>query len=248
MKDISKGYKQYSKELVESWDEDLINWKKREEGEGDFFINILKKNNVKTVLDISLGTGYDSIKLIKTGFIVKSCDGNKEMINKAIENADKHKVRLDVKQCEWSKLVENYNEKFDAIICLGNSFTHLFSEKDRESVINQIYFLLNNNGVLVIDQRNYDYLLSHDYKSKHKYYYCGNNIKIDIIYRSNNLIKIKYTKKGNGFFTLDLYPIRIEEMKSLIKKVGFGSIKTYGDFEENFDLDNTDFIQHIAIK
>ena len=245
--ELSKGYRQYPKNVVNMWD-DFISWERRKQGEDMFFIHILKKYNVKTVLDIACGTGYDSISLIKEGFKIKSCDGSQEMIDKAKLNAKKENINLDIKQCDWRNLVENYSEKFDAVVCLGNSFTHLFSEKDRESVMNQIYFLLNPNGILIIDQRNYDYILERGYKSKHKYVYCGETINVNIIDKNESLVRFKYVKNGNGFFTLDMYPIKIEEMKNLLGKVGFRKIQTYGDFEGNFDLENTDFIQHIAIK
>ena len=245
--EISKGWKQYPKKTVELWDE-FISWEKRKSGEGKFFINILKKYNVNKVLDIACGTGYDSIRLIKEGFIVKSCDGSQEMIKKALQNADKEGVKLDIYYCDWRSLINKFNEKFDAIICLGNSFTHLFLEKDRIAVLNQIYYLLNHGGILIIDQRNYDYILSKGYKSKHKYVYCGETIDVDLIKKENSLVRFKYTKKDNGSFTLDLYPIKVKEMKNLLEKVGFSNIKTYGDFKEKFDINNTDFIQHISIK
>ena len=245
---LKKGWEQYPQKTVEMWD-DFVNWNKRKEGEGDFFINTLKKYNVKTVLDMACGTGYDSIRLVKEGFKVKSCDGSQEMVKKSIKNAKKEGINLDVIQCDWRNLIDKFKkEQFDAIICLGNSFTHLFSEKDRESVVNQIYFLLNKGGVLIIDQRNYDYILSKGYKSKHKYVYCGETIDVDVIHKNDSLVRFKYTKKGNGYFTLDLYPIRINEMRALIRKAGFESLFTYGDFERTFDKNNTDFIQHIAVK
>jgi len=243
-----KGWVQYPYDVVNIWD-DFINWEKRKKGEGSFFVDILKKYKVKKVLDIACGTGYDSIKLIKAGFQVKCSDGSKEMIKKAKENFQKENIELNAVQSDWKNLIDKFrDEKFDAIICLGNSFTHLFYEKDKKSVLNQIYFLLNKGGVLIIDQRNYDYILSKGYKSKHKYVYCGETINVDLLYKSNSLIKFKYTKKGNGFFILELYPIRVNEIRKLIKGAGFKKIEIFGDFEKNYDSDNTDFIQHIAVK
>ncbi len=245
---IRKGWKQYPSKTAGIWDE-FISWERRRKGEGNFFVDMLRRYNARTVLDIACGTGYDSIRLVKEGFGVKSCDGSREMIAKAKENAIKQGAKLDLMQCDWRDLVNRFrDEKFDAVICLGNSFTHLFSRKERESVMNQLYFLLKKGGILIIDQRNYDYLLSHGYKSKHKHVYCGKTIDVALMHKESNLITFRYTKRGNGYFELDLYPITISEMKELIKQTGFESIMTYGDFEGKFDPDNTDFIQHVAVK
>lgn len=243
---IKKGWKQYSKKKVQLWD-DFIDWDRRKAGESRFFVEMLRKHNVTKILDIACGSGYDSIRLSKEGFIVKSCDGSKVMIRMARENAKANGVRLDVCQCDWRNLVEKFHERFDAVICLGNSFTHLFSAPDRRSVLNQIYFLLNPGGVLIIDQRNYDYLQAHGYKSKHKYVYCSKNFTVDIVKNEKSLIKVRYTHRNGEFFTLELYPIKIREFQELLKHAGF-SVKTYGDFEARFGLNNTDFIQHVAIK
>lgn len=245
---VKKGWKQYPKGIASMWD-DYVSWDKRKEGEGNFFVNLFKKHNVHTILDIACGTGYDSIRLIKEGFKVTSCDGSKEMIQKARTNAKQKKVTLDIVQCDRRNLINKFkNKNFDAIICLGNSLTHLFSEKDRQSVMNQIYYLLNKGGILIMDQRNYDYMLDKGYKSKHKYVYCGKDIDVEIVHKDNSLLNLKYTKKGNGYFILTLYPIRVGEMVGLIKKSGFEKIESYGDFVKNFDLNDTDFIQHVAKK
>lgn len=245
---IRKGWKQYSKRIVEIWD-DFVSWEKRSQGEGNFFINKLKENNVKTVLDVACGTGYDSMKLIQAGFKVKSCDGSNEMIKRALINAKKENINLDIVQCDWRNLVDKFkNEKFDAIVFLGNSFTHLFSEKDRKSVMNQLYFLLNKGGILIIDHRNYDYLLSRGYKSKHKYVYCGETINVDLVQKDDNIVKLKYRKRKDGFFILEMYPLKFDYMVKLMKEAGFNEIESYGDFSRNYDSNNTDFFQHISKK
>lgn len=46
--------------------------------------------------------------------------------------------------------------KYDAKICLGNSFTHLHDEQDRCKTLAQFYAALRHNGILILDQRNYD--------------------------------------------------------------------------------------------
>ncbi|MBS3142929.1 class I SAM-dependent methyltransferase [Candidatus Woesearchaeota archaeon] len=245
---LRKGWRQYPSNTVARWD-DFVNWEKRQQGEGAFFVDVLRRNNVKTVLDIACGTGYDSIRLVKEGFTVTSSDGSAEMLAQARANARKERISLNLIQSDWRNLIDTFkSEQFDAIICLGNSFTHLFSEKDRQSVMNQIYYLLKKGGVLIIDQRNYDSILKYGYSSKHKYVYCGNTIDVSVVHKDEQLITFRYTKQGNGYFELNLYPIKVGEMTKLIKQAGYEQVTTYGDFEKEFNPRSTDFIQHVAVK
>ena len=92
------------------------------------------------------------------------------------------------------------------------------------------------------------YILSKGYKSKHKYVYCGETINVDLIYKDESIVKLKYTKNGDGYFILKLYPVRTKEMIDLLNKAGFEAVYTYGDFEKNYDPNNTDFIQNMAVK
>ena len=127
----SDHYQQeYIQRFVEKWDE-LINWEKRGEGEGNFFIDVLKDYGVKKVLDVATGTGYHSVRLLNAGFDVVSADGSPEMLYRAFENAKKRGHIMRTVQADWRWLSKDIHEKFDAVICLGNSFTHLFAEHDR---------------------------------------------------------------------------------------------------------------------
>lgn len=58
---------EYVEGFVDKWD-DLIDWKKRYESEGSFFVDLLKSRGVKSVLDVATGTGFHSVRLIEEGF------------------------------------------------------------------------------------------------------------------------------------------------------------------------------------
>ena len=67
------------------------------------------------------------------------------------------------------------SEGFDAIICMGNSFAHLpdFSgdQHDQRSAISNFHSLLKPGGILVIDHRNYDYILEYGKAPTNNIYY-----------------------------------------------------------------------------
>ncbi len=66
---------QYSKKFVERWD-DLIDWDKRKAGENGFFENLLRQHSVKSVIDVSTGSGFHAVQLKQAGFDVVATDGS----------------------------------------------------------------------------------------------------------------------------------------------------------------------------
>lgn len=149
---------EYIRSFVGKWDQ-LISWDLRAQSEGNFFIDILKDHGVKRVLDVATGTGFHSVRLLQAGFDVVSADGNPEMLAKAFENGRRHGLILRTIRADWRWLSRDIHEQFDAVICLGNSFTHLFVEKDRRKALAEFYSMLNHDGILILDQRNYDTIL-----------------------------------------------------------------------------------------
>lgn len=121
-------YKQeYVEAFVEKWDE-LVDWDARAESENGFFISMLKAHGKKRILDVSTGTGFHSVQLLQAGFDVTSVDGSAAMLIKAFENAKRRNLILNTVQADWRWLNKSIQGKYDAVICLGNSFTHLFDE------------------------------------------------------------------------------------------------------------------------
>jgi SAM-dependent methyltransferase len=118
------------------------------------------------------------VSLIKAGFQVTSIDGAPEMLRRAIRNSRDRQCQLTARQADWRALTRDVRERFDAVVCLGNSFTHLFSEVDRRRVLHEYYRVLHENGILVLDQRNYDAMFTRGYQSSHKLYYAGRGVQV----------------------------------------------------------------------
>ncbi|NJK36559.1 MAG: methyltransferase domain-containing protein [Oscillatoriales cyanobacterium RM2_1_1] len=238
---------EYIQSFVEKWDE-LISWESRAESEGSFFIDILKKHGAQKVLDVATGTGFHSIRLMQAGFDVVSADGSPEMLAKAFENGRHHGLILRTVQADWRWLNRDVHSKFDAVICLGNSFTHLFCERDRRKALAEFYATLKHDGILILDQRNYDSILDHGFSSKHVYYYCGEDVKAEPEHVDEGLARFRYEFPDCSVYHLNMYPLRKDYTRNLMQEVGFQRIKTYGDFQETYHQDEQDFFIHVAEK
>ncbi len=232
---------------MEKWDE-LIDWDARSSSEGRFFIDILKARGKQKILDVATGTGFHSVQLLNAGFEVTSADGNAEMLTKAFENARNRDLMLHTVHADWRWLNKDVNGKYDAIICLGNSFTHLHDEMDRRRALAEFYAALKWDGILIMDQRNYDAILDHGFSSKHKYYYCGDQVTAEPEHVDDGLARFRYAFPDESEFYLNMFPLRKEYTRKLMKEIGFQRVKTFGDFQETYQETDPDFFIHIAEK
>jgi SAM-dependent methyltransferase len=239
--------KEYVQSFVEKWDE-LIDWDARADSEGKFFIDILKARGKQDILDVATGTGFHSVQLLKAGFDVTSADGNAEMLAKAFENARERDLLLQTVHADWRWLNKDVHGKYDAIICLGNSFTHLHNELDRRRALAEFYAALKWDGILIMDQRNYDSILDHGFSTKHKYYYCGDQVSAEPEHVDDGLARFRYTFPDGSEFHLNMFPLRKSYTRNLMQEVGFQRIKTYGDFQETYQESDPDFFIHVAEK
>ncbi|MDP0489966.1 MAG: class I SAM-dependent methyltransferase [Verrucomicrobiota bacterium JB023] len=247
VRDTDKYVEEYIGGFVDKWDE-LIDWKQRADAEGRFFIEKLKERGAKRILDVATGTGFHSISLLNEGFDVVSADGSPEMLSKAFANGRRQGHILRTAQADWRWLNQDIYGRFDAVICLGNSFTHLFNENDRRKALAEFYAALRHDGVLILDQRNYDAILDNGFSSKHSYYYCGDQVKAEPEHVDEGLARFRYDFPDGSSYYLNMFPLRKTYVTGLMQQVGFQSITTYGDFKETYKHEEPDFFIHVAEK
>ncbi len=238
---------EYVMSFVEKWDE-LIDWDARAQSEGRFFVDVLRARDKQNILDVATGTGFHSVRLTEAGFNVTSADGSAAMLAKAFENGRKRGLIIRTVQADWRQLNRDIHGKYDAIICLGNSFTHLHDERDRRRALAEFYAALRHDGILILDQRNYDEMLDHGFKSKHKYYYCGDQVTAEPEHVDDGLARFKYTFPDGSEYTLNMFPLRKSYVRRLMYEAGFETVRTYGDFQETYEENEPDFFIHIAEK
>jgi len=247
VRESNKYQEEYVHSFVDKWDE-LIDWSGRAEAEGGFFIKQLQEMGAKKVLDVATGTGFHSVQLLRAGFEVTSVDGSPVMLAKAFENARRHGHILRTIQADWRFLNRSVHDLYDAVVCLGNSFTHLHDENDRRKALAEYYATLRHDGVLILDQRNYDAILDKQIEPTHNYYYCGGDVSATPEYVDESLARFRYDFADGSEFHLNMFPLRKNYVRRLMKEVGFQRVTTYGDFQETYREKEPDFFVHVAEK
>ena len=135
----------FKQELKTAYNTDA---KRRDDAEGkrdkwkldlrQYFVDLLKKENKKTVLELGAGAGLDSQFFKENGFEVLATDLSDEMIKMC------QKRGLEASTFDLYDL-ESLIKKFDAIFSL-NVLLHV-PRKDIEKVLTGIYNTLNDNGI-----------------------------------------------------------------------------------------------------
>lgn len=237
---------QYTRDFVSRWDE-LIDWNKRAAGEGSFFASLLQKLGVKTVIDVSTGSGFHAVQLHQAGFNVLACDGSATMVERARINVKSRGLDIPILQRDWMELDPHSLGTFDAVVCLGNSLCHVFGKHDRYGVLRRFRQLLKPGGLLVVDQRNFRGIRAGRFKPSGRYCYCGKNVEVSLGQVDSQLCEFIYTFSDGACYRLQVYPILPEDLKGEINTAGFFLPQSFGDFQHIYDPINCEFVVHVAI-
>jgi glycine N-methyltransferase len=186
----------------------------------EFVTSQLKSHRCKEILDAACGTGVDSVMLLEEDYNLVSCDASDKMLKTAYKTRwDRRKEeqfdKWEIEEANWLTLPSDISAPsgstgFDAIICMGNSFAHLpdfhGDQRDHKLAIANFYELLKPGGILIIDHRNYDYILDHGKSPKNNIYYNSEHIvdiKTSVLYVNNepSLITLDYEMDASSIFT-----------------------------------------------
>ncbi len=200
-----------------------------------FMLGRIKENG--NVLDLASGTGNYSIALAKEGYNVAAVDLDEEMVNhvEAKNRAEGTNVKpyvMDMKKID--SLGEN---TYDGIICIGNSLVHLNNTDEIKEVLNKMYNLLSDDGVVILQIVNYDRILKYDVKELPLIDRPESRVKFVRNYDIEDgkvLFKTKLVIDGERTYDncIKLYPLQSEELVTYLKEAGFTDIKLYGSFDE----------------
>jgi len=174
-----------------------------------------------------------------------------------------------IEEANWLTLtddVENLDEQFDAVICLGNSFAHLpdfeGDLRNQRRAITNFARCVKPGGFLLIDHRNYDYILSKCATPAKNIYYNSkhiSDIKTSVLNVNGRptLVTMDYMMNIPGLsggdqesFRLSYYPHRLDEFTGLLKD-SFGADSQhaiFGDFKALDEIPEPAFYIHLIEK
>jgi SAM-dependent methyltransferase len=118
----------------------------------DFF----NRNNIKTgisdvAIDLGAGNGLQSISLAKLGFRVVAVDFNKQLLDELMDR--KQDLPIGIVLDDLTDFIRTYDQVASAIVCMGDTITHLESINHVEQLLEKISDHLERNGKVVISFR-----------------------------------------------------------------------------------------------
>ncbi len=146
--------------------------------------------------------------------------------------------------------IDKLKEKFDCIICFGNTLVHV-NEKRVDAFLQNAYKKIKSSGKLLIQIVNYDN------------FFLENIVKLPVIdneiicfkrYYENNdkfIFKAELTIKKNKLTLhseVELYPIAADDLLRRIRVAGFTSVEFFGDFTETEFNKNSNALVICAVK
>lgn len=104
------------------------------------------------IADLGCGSGWllNELAELNPNFQLFGFDISKKSIEFANSHFKLSHPQITFKVNDWMKVKEETSEKFDLIICIGNSLTH-FPEEMQKSILIEFSNLLSKDGKLLID-------------------------------------------------------------------------------------------------
>ncbi len=239
-----------SKTLAKIWP-DFVDMDKRMKKEIPFILDRIHKTDLK-VFDSTLGSGATSIglKLFGVKFVVSN-EIDTEMVLVALHQASRKFVNLEIISYNWlAGFPSLMSGRFDAVTCLGNSLTCVLNPAEHVRILRNFRKLLNANGILIIDERNYPRIMDGGFHHSGEYVYCGTDrVACRPLEISDDMIVMEYKDiRTDEKAYLELYPFEKGEMLEILKEAGFHDVRVYGDYKNKFSYDDAEFITYVARK
>ncbi len=191
----------------------------------------------KRIIDAGCGTGSLAIMLARRSARGRGFDADEKMIELA-EKKRPQALDLRFKTGDLVRELTEFEEnRYDAVLCFGNTLVHLTTKNKLERFIKRSSQILKRKGNLLLQIVNYDRILER---------------KIDILptiekdvlkfvrkyhFEADGLISFEtiLTEKASGKQIknkIKLYPLKKEGIDNLLKKY-FSEVSYFGDYKMN---------------
>ena len=203
-----------------------------DEAEMHFVSNQLRDQS--HILDIGCGTGNKTIFLSTPGKTVTAVDQDSAMLLKARESNARPNIRYQ--QADMANLKQSLGtERFDGVVCLGNTLVHLPSAAAIGSLLQTVSDLMRTDGVCIVQILNYDRILDQGIRDlpfletphtrfARRYEPSGDKLLF--------VTDLEIKETGAVFHNeIPLYPLRGEELAAMLSSAGFMRTEYFGSYQ-----------------
>jgi glycine/sarcosine N-methyltransferase len=139
----------------------FVNWPSRLAAELPFIESQLRAAGARRVLDAACGTGQHAVALAKRGYTAAGADLSAGMVERARANAAAAGVSVQFATVGFGQLAPEFEgQRFDAVLCLGNSLPHMLSSAELAQALRDFAACLRPGGLLLVQNRNFEAVLA----------------------------------------------------------------------------------------
>lgn len=205
--------------------------------------------NPEKLLDVCCGTGTLSEIFTKENFKVTGFDLSASMIDEARKKAKKH--QLDIQYYVQDATRFELGQKFDGAYSFFDSLNYILEPEDLGQTFHQVAkhlvaggsFIFDLNTAYAFETKLFDQS-DLDPEEEVKYQWRGD-------YDSQSLqikVKMEFWYQGHYFFEEHRQRAHPEfEVKSLLRRAGFGEIKVYDSYTLDRAKKRSDRVHYVAI-
>ena len=223
-----------------------INWDARLKRELPFILDALSESGGTRVLDMACGSGRHSVALALEGADVVGFDSSTSMIQAAKKLAAENGVAARFMVADMTNLETVLKEKFDLIVCLGNSLALVPSLLEVKKLLSAVHSLLNSKGIFVAQVLNFEQIK----KTKSRFFQPKGGVTSEgdqVIFarffthlkpeESTTLVLTSFVKSSEGWSTTislqSVLQLDQEALTQAVRAAGFGQFDVYSDYRSN---------------
>ena len=229
----------------------FIDWETRIKREDPFFQHLFRERLASSILDLGCGTGGHAIHWAELGFNVVGLDSSTEMIEFARRRAEQEEIDIEFQCLSMTDFTTRIQQKFDVIVCLGNTVSHLLDAETLKKMYQQTVASLKESGVAVFHALNFRRIQEfkrRDFPVKSRVVDDKEYVFIRFYDFRNDELEFNFvvSARENGewisrSYQLKHHPWMQPDLVALAKASGFTEVMCYGgyDFSE-FDPEKSD--------
>lgn len=197
---------------------------------------ILENKNIKTLLDVSIGSGSVTLPLAELEVQLAGSDLSEKMLHNCRKKAESRGYKVDLKCCDFRNLSDMFDEKFDCVASTGNSLPYVNNEEVLKT-LEEMDALIKPGGYLYFDIRNWDKIL----RDRNRFYlynpFFDGDTRINLMQvwdyheDGNMTFHLLYTfERNNQIFQREKFeehyiPIRQKTLLDKLSRMGYQEIE-----------------------
>jgi ubiquinone/menaquinone biosynthesis C-methylase UbiE len=222
----------------------------------EFFHRLFAENHGRKVLDCACGTGNDLHLFHSLGSEVIGSDVSDSMLAQARKNLRRSGLEVPLKKADYRELRRNFDEQFDAAVCLSTSILHMPNEREVLRALKSMRDVLREGGILILTQGTTDKM----WKEKPRFILAVDRKDF------SRLFVIDYSNQGARYNILDIfhgdepgdfrvwsteypYVLLQDDQDRLLRASGFQTVSFYGSYHfDPYDKETSNLLIAVARK